>query len=153
MHLGLAGCDVEAVPIQRGRARRVGHGHGLVVDPQDSPVLTDHAVLAHERLAAGRRVPVLDQDPVPVVRVQQPLEELRVVEDAVRRDAEDGAAAKAEIVDKYGYPGSRPVGKDEELLEDRPRLDGVAQNRRSVGWRFEWGPGSHLTMHPPRSRL
>ena len=145
--------DVEAVPVKRGRSGGVGHRDGLVVDPQDGPVLADHPVLAHERLAVGRRVPVLDQDPVPVVWVQQPLEQLRVVEDAVGRDPEDGSAADAEIVDEDGNPGSRPVREHEELLEDRPRFDRVVDCRPSGGRRFERGAGSHLTTHPPWSRL
>ena len=144
---------VEAIPVKRGLAGGVGHGCGPVVDPQDSPVLADHPVLAHQRLAIVCRVPVLDQDPVPVVWVQQPLEQLRVVEHAVRRDPEDAATADAEIVDKNGNSGSRPVGEHEELLEDRPRFDRVANRRQSGGRQLERGVGSHLTTHPPCSRL
>ena len=106
VRLGLPWRDVEAIPVKRGGTGSVGYRHGPVVDPQDGPVLADHPVLAHERLAVGRRVPVLDQDSVPVVWVQQSLEQFRVVEDAVRRDPEDSATADAEVVDQDGNPRS-----------------------------------------------
>ena len=96
---------------------------------------------------------MLGEDPVAVVGMQEGREGFRVVRHGLGRDTEDDRAGDAQLGDEDRAPLGRAIGKNEELLEDRPCLDGVARRRRSRGGRLGLGPGRPWTRHAPPSRL
>ena len=144
--------DVEAATVKGSPPGGVDDWDGLVVDPKDHTVLTDHAVLARVGLGLGRRLPVLGQDSFPVVGVHEAVEGTRIARPGVGRETEGGGAVDGELGNEQGHAGCGAVGEDEELLEVRPGSYRVCNCRCPTWGRLGLRAGRHRASHSPRSR-
>ncbi len=115
--LALGDVEEEALHVLR-RAVLVVHEEREVLDPDDASVTRDAAVLGAQRLAglADRRE--LVEDAVEVVRMDDPLDEVRIVSPEIGRISEHGLDLRAHVDVRGPDVETADVHGERQLLEE-----------------------------------